>query len=127
MTVSLAHRPGRRRCRAEPLSGALEVGINVSPTAAERPDHGAGRGTRRLRGDRHLRSLRRPSTTDHHFPAGSLAIVAEEGSSGPRVVGIVIGALLFVAIIGLVIAWRRGWLRIGSRKRQQEEPDRPQS
>jgi hypothetical protein len=57
------------------------------------------------------------------FPAGSLAIVADEGSGGPRLVGIVIGALLFVAIIGSVVAWRRGWLRIGPGKRREEKPE----
>ena len=57
------------------------------------------------------------------FPAGSLAIVAEEGSGGPRVVGIVIGALLFVAIMASFVAWRRGWWRIGSRKRGEQKPE----
>jgi hypothetical protein len=57
------------------------------------------------------------------FPAGSLAIVADEGSAGPRVIGILIGALLVVAIIASFVAWRRGWWRIGSRKKSGQEPE----
>jgi hypothetical protein len=57
------------------------------------------------------------------FPAGSLAIVADEGSGGPRVVGIVIGVLLFAAIVASFVAWRRGWWRIGSRKKGEQEPE----
>ncbi len=107
------------------LSGALEVGtINVGHRRQrEPPDHGAGLETGVYQAIVTCEACGTEYDGQTHFPAGSLAIVAEEGSSGPRVLGIVIGALLFIAIIGSVIAWRRGWLRIGPRKRQHEEPD----
>jgi hypothetical protein len=56
------------------------------------------------------------------FAAGSLAIVGDGGGSGGlRLVGIVIGALFFAAVILAVVAWRRGWWRIGFHKRGQSE------
>jgi hypothetical protein len=55
------------------------------------------------------------------FPAGSLAIVGDSGGSGgPRLLGIVIGVLFFAAAILAVVAWRRGWWRIGFRRRGQK-------
>lgn len=57
------------------------------------------------------------------FPAGSLAIVGEEGSGSPRLVGIVIGVLLLVAIIGSLVAWRRGWWRLRSRRASGRPPE----
>ena len=58
---------------------------------------------------------------DTVFAAGSVAIVGDDGGSGPRTVGIVIGSLLFVALVLAVVAWRRGWWRLWG-KRSQEEP-----
>jgi hypothetical protein len=127
-TVSLAPGQGGADVLPSSLSEALEVGtINVGPDGSVSlpitvPDVETGVYQAIVT----CEACGTEYDGQTHFPAGSLAIVAEEGSSGPRVVGIVIGALLFVAIIGSVIAWRRGWLRIGSRKRPQE-PDRTQS
>jgi hypothetical protein len=57
------------------------------------------------------------------FPAGSLAIVGGTGGGGgPRTLGIVLGALFVIAIVGSVIAWRRGWLRYGTRRRGPQGP-----
>ena len=44
------------------------------------------------------------------FPAGSLAIVAA-GSEGPRILGIVLGALAIALAIAAFVVWRRGWYR----------------
>ena len=127
-TVSLAPIAGGANVVPSSLSGALEVGtINVGPDGSvSLPITVPDVETSSIPGDRHLRSLRYRVRRPDAFPVGSLAIVAEEGSSGPRVVGIAIGALLFVAIIGSVIAWRRGWCGTVA-QRQPEEPDRPQS
>jgi len=57
------------------------------------------------------------------FPAGSLAIVAQEDESGPNVIGIVVGVLLFALIAAAFVAWRRGWWRPLSRGRSAEPPD----
>jgi hypothetical protein len=54
------------------------------------------------------------------FPAGSLAVVGadEEGGSGPRTVGIVLGVLLVVLTGLAILAWRKGWYRpFGGRRR----------
>jgi hypothetical protein len=58
------------------------------------------------------------------FAAGSLAIVGDSGGgSGPRVTGIVIGVLFFVLAVAAVFAWRRGWWRIGMRRRGPSKPE----
>jgi hypothetical protein len=50
------------------------------------------------------------------FPAGSLVIVPE-GSEGPRLVGILIGAVAIALAIAAFVVWRRGWYRPGMRRR----------
>jgi hypothetical protein len=46
------------------------------------------------------------------FAAGSLAILGDSGGgSGPRVIGIVLGALLIILAVGAVVAWRKRWWR----------------
>jgi hypothetical protein len=53
------------------------------------------------------------------FAAGSFVIVeAEGGGSGPRVIGILLGVLLFVALGLAIVAWRRGWWRPSVRRRK---------
>jgi hypothetical protein len=44
------------------------------------------------------------------FPAGSLVIVPA-GSEGPRITGIVIGAVAIALVIAAFLVWRRGWYR----------------
>jgi hypothetical protein len=44
------------------------------------------------------------------FPAGSLVIVPA-GSEGPRLIGIVIGAVAIGLAIAAFLVWRRGWYR----------------
>jgi hypothetical protein len=52
------------------------------------------------------------------FPAGSLVIVPA-GSQGPRLVGIVIGAVAIALAVAAFVAWRRGWYRPRLRRRGQ--------
>lgn len=55
------------------------------------------------------------------FPAGSILVFGEteedKGSSGPRLVAIIVGALFFVLAVLAVVAWRRGWHRRGGARR----------
>jgi hypothetical protein len=44
------------------------------------------------------------------FPAGSL-VIGPAGSQGPRLIGIVIGAVVIGLAIAAFVAWRRGWYR----------------
>jgi hypothetical protein len=57
------------------------------------------------------------------FPAGSLAIVAA-GSEGPRILGILLGALAVVLAIAAVVAWRRGWYRPSMRRRRPSSDEK---
>ena len=50
------------------------------------------------------------------FPTGSLAIV-EAGSGGPRVIGIVLGAVALALVVAAIVVWRRGWYRPSMRRR----------
>jgi hypothetical protein len=51
------------------------------------------------------------------FPAGSLAIIAA-GSEGPRILGIVLGALAVLLAIAAIVVWRRGWYRPPFKRRR---------